>query len=72
MTSNKKSRYTPAQARSAKKYINEKTDQITIRVPKGDKSYYKAIAEKNGESLNAYVIRAMKYLNEADNLHKEK
>lgn len=66
----KKKRYTPSQAKAAKKYLTESVEDIRIRVPKGDKDYYKAIASKSGESLNAFVIRAMKYLIESEDLNQ--
>lgn len=39
-----------------KKYLNEKTESIQIRVPKGKKENYKEQARQNGLSLNAYII----------------
>ena len=70
MPNNQKSRYTPAQARSARKYLTESVDRLTIRVPKGDRDYYQAMAKKSGESFNAFAIRALKYLIEAEGLDK--
>ena len=37
MSEEKKSRYTEAQARSAKKYLTETVEDVRIRVPKGKK-----------------------------------
>ncbi|MCD7868290.1 MAG: hypothetical protein LUG62_08915 [Clostridiales bacterium] len=59
MTENKKSRYTEAQKRAAKKYLKESVEDIRIRVPKGQKSVIKNHAESQEESLNAFVVRAI-------------
>lgn len=48
-----------AQRRAVAKYQSEKVEDIRIRVPKGDKTYYKAAAEKSGQSLNQFAITAM-------------
>ena len=49
--------YTNAQKKASLKYVKEKTDQIVVRVPKGEKSKIKAFAETSGfESVNAFVI----------------
>lgn len=49
---------TEAQRRARDKWLTEKVDTINLRVPKGKKAAYKAHAEKCGESLNAFLIRA--------------
>lgn len=46
---------TEAQKRAVAKYQEEKTDLIKIRVPKGRKERYKALAERHGKSLTAYI-----------------
>ena len=48
--------YTEAQKNATRKYINEKLDEIKVRVPKGKREEYKAKAESKGLSLNAYII----------------
>lgn len=50
---------TEAQLRATKKY-HEKLDNIQIRVPKGEKEKISAYAAAQGESLNAFVVRAIK------------
>lgn len=35
-------------------------DRINLTVPKGDKDKIKAFAERNGESVNAFINRAIK------------
>ena len=54
-----KGRYTEAQKRSAEKYLQEKVEDIRIRVPKGQKDIIKAHAEAQNESVNAFINRAI-------------
>lgn len=45
-----------------KKYVDkymEKLGEIKIRVPKEDKDRIKAHADRQGESVNAFIIRAI-------------
>ena len=55
----KKPRYTPSQKKASEKYLHEKVEDIRIRVPKGQKQVVKDHADTMGESLNAFVIRAI-------------
>lgn len=66
MTVEKKSRYTEAQAKAAKKYLKESVEDIRIRVPKGDKAKVQEHAASMGESTNAFVVRAIKETMERD------
>ena len=59
MPEEKKSRYTEAQAKAAKKYLTESVEDIKIRVPKGQKAVIKSHAEQQGESMNQFVTRAI-------------
>ena len=59
MAEEKKTRYTEAQKRAAEKYLKESVEDIRIRVPKGKKAAVKAHADKQGESMNAFVVRAI-------------
>ena len=52
-------KYTEAQKNASIKYLKENTDDIRIRVPKGKKDEYKALAERNGLSLNALIIELL-------------
>ena len=56
-----------ARRRANKKYINEKLDEIKFRVPKGERDKLKQHAEKMGESVNAFIYRAVKETMERDN-----
>lgn len=48
-----------AMDRAIKKYEQEKVDRIIFRVPKGMKEQIQLHAEKNGESLAAFLNRAV-------------
>ena len=52
----KASRYTEAQKKSAEKYLHEKVEDIRIRVPKGQKELIKQFADKQGKSLNQFIL----------------
>lgn len=54
----KKSRYTEAQAKSAKKYLST-LDEVRIRMPKGRKEEIQNAAAAVGESMNQYVLSAI-------------
>ncbi len=60
--------YTEAQKRASIKYIQEKTDDIRIRLPKGTKDRWKAAADLAGVSLTRFVQDAV----EAAILHEDK
>ena len=49
---------TDAQKRARDKWLTEKVETINVRVPKGKKAVFKEHAEKRGESVNAFMIRA--------------
>ena len=49
---------TDAQRRARDKWLAEKVETINIRVPKGKKAVFKAHADKCGESVNAFLLRA--------------
>ncbi len=48
-----------SQRKASIKYINEKTDEIKVRVPKGKKEVIKAYADELSESVNAFINRAI-------------
>ena len=56
-----------ARRRANKKYINERLDEIKFRVPKGERETLKKHAAKMGESVNAFIYRAVKETMERDN-----
>lgn len=57
---NKKSEYRNA-------WIAEKLDRVNLTMPKGQKDTIKAHAEAQGESLNAFINRAISETMERDN-----
>ncbi len=44
---------------SNRRYLKEKLDHISFRVPKGEREAIQAHAEKMGESMNAFISRAV-------------
>ena len=51
--------YTEAQKKATIKYLNEKTDDIRLRVPKGLKEKYKEEAERRGVSMTQFIIECV-------------
>ncbi len=49
------------------KWISEKLDRVNLTMPKGQKDVVKAHAEAQGESLNAFINRAIDETMERDN-----
>ena len=56
-----------AQKRAIKKYDLEKIDRIAMRVPKGKREIIQTHAVKCGESVNAFLNRAVDEAIERDN-----
>ena len=54
-----------AQRKATDKYL-EKFDEMRVRVPKGRKETVKTHAESQGESLNAFINRAINETMERD------
>ena len=61
---NKKSEYRNA-------WIAEKLDRVNLTMPKGQKDTVKAHAEAQGESLNAFINRAISETMQRDNAATE-
>ena len=51
--------YTEAQNKATQKYHKEHLEQIAIRVPKGNRERYKALADRRGESLASLICRLL-------------
>ncbi|MBP3210317.1 MAG: hypothetical protein J6M64_10510 [Oscillospiraceae bacterium] len=62
---------TKAQQRAVNKYMKENYDEIKVRTDKGKKEKIKAHAESQGESVNAFINRAIDETIERD-IHKPK
>ena len=60
-----------AMDRAIKKYEQEKVDRILFRVPKGMKAKIQDHAEKKGESLSAFLNRAILETMDKDNRTEE-
>lgn len=58
---------TESQRRARDKWLREKVEDIKFRVPTGQKSLIQAHAEKMGESVNAFVNRAVQKTMKNDN-----
>lgn len=67
----KKKKVSAAQRKATDKYL-EKFDEMRVRVPKGQKDIAKAHAEAQGESLNAFINRAIDETMERDNAEEVK
>ncbi len=50
---------TKAQQRAVNKYMAEKYDPVNLTLPKGRKEAVKAHAGAHGESVNAFINRAI-------------
>jgi predicted HicB family RNase H-like nuclease len=55
-----------AMMRASKKYISEKLDEVKFRVPKGQREVIRNHALTQGESVNAFLNRAVKETMERD------
>lgn len=47
---------TPAQIRAKDKYRAKAYDRIELQVPKGTRDRWRALAEREGKSLTAYIV----------------
>ena len=56
-----------AQQKAVAKYMKNNYDELKIRVPKGEKEQIKSHADKQGESLNGFVKRAIDETMKRDN-----
>lgn len=54
-----KKKVSAAQQKAVNKYVKENYDRINVNMPKGRKETVKAHAELRGESLNAFINRAI-------------
>ena len=66
MAEEKKTFYTEARKRANEKYLKETVEDIRIRVPKGQKAVIKAHADRQQESMNQFIIRAINETMERD------
>ena len=59
---------TDAQRRARDKYLKEKVEEVKFRVPKGFREDIQNHAASQGESVNAFINRAVKETMERDNI----
>ena len=62
---------TNAQKKAVQKYVKDKYDRVVLTMPKGKKEGIKAHAEAQGESLNAFINRAINEAMERDSTATE-
>lgn len=55
-----------AQQKAVNKYVKNNYDRINVTFPKGKKELLKAHAQQHGESLNAFINRAIDETMERD------
>lgn len=60
--------YSKSQMKATNKYRSKSYDQINVTTKKGMKEIYKAHAEKQGLSLNAYIVSLIEKDMESDDL----
>ena len=51
---------TAAQRKAVSKYETANYDKVLLRMPKGDRDRIKAHADTVGESLNGYIMQAVR------------
>ena len=61
--------YSEARKNANKNWDSKNLDRISIALPKGSKDALKAHAESTGESVNAFINRAIMEVTEMDNMH---
>ena len=55
-----------AQQKAVNKYMKKNYDRVNLVMPKGSKDDFRTYAEKNGESLNGFINRAIDEAMERD------
>lgn len=59
MSENKETKNSQAKIEANNRYFKKTYDKITVAVPKGQKEIITEHAQKHGESINAYINRAI-------------
>lgn len=62
--------YSEARKNANKNWDSKNLDRISIALPKGSKDALKTHAESHGESVNAFIKRAIEEVTEMDNMHR--
>lgn len=63
-------KYTDAKKTANKSWDSKNLDRISVAMPKGSKEALKAHAESCGESVNAFINRAIMEVSEMDKMHR--
>ena len=61
-----------AQQKAVNKYVKKNYDRINVTFPKGKKEILKEHAEKQSESVNAFIVRSVQETMERDNQNYER
>lgn len=64
------SNYSEARKNANKNWDSKNLDRISVALPKGSKEALKAHAESTGETVNAFIKRAIMEVTEMDNMHR--
>lgn len=64
------SNYSEARKNANKNWDSKNLDRISVALPKGSKDALKAHAESTGETVNAFIKRAIMEVTEMDNMHR--
>ena len=60
-----------AQQKAVNKYVKNNYDRINVTFPKGQKEKLKEHAQKQDESVNAFIIRSVSETMKRDNQNQE-
>lgn len=61
--------YSDARKNANRNWDSKNLDRISVALPKGSKDALKAHAESTGETVNAFIKRAIMEVTEMDNMH---
>ena len=62
------SKISKAQQKAVNKYVKNNYDRINVTFPKGQKEIIKDHAKRNGESVNAFIVRSVNERMERDSV----
>ena len=62
--------YSEARKNANKTWDSKNLDRLSSALPKGSKDALKAHAESQGESINAFIKRAITEVTDMDNMHR--
>lgn len=61
------SKVSKAQQKAVNKYVKNNYDRVNVTFPKGKKKIIKDYADRHGESVNSFIVRAVNETIERDN-----